>query len=88
MSPIAEKHLAREFAADAPNMKWVSDVTEFRAANQKFASQEDVDGPGSPRSPSMRRVEASLSRSCGIDSAAGVKIPSVARKMLTSLTFP
>lgn len=34
-SHIAENHLAREFAADAPNMKWVSDVTEFRVANQK-----------------------------------------------------
>ncbi len=34
-SHIAENHLARNFVAAAPNEKWVSDVTEFRVANQK-----------------------------------------------------
>lgn len=34
-SHIAENHLARDFVADTPNRKWVSDVTEFRVANQK-----------------------------------------------------
>lgn len=34
-SHIAENTLAREFVAETPNTKWVSDVTEFRVENQK-----------------------------------------------------
>lgn len=34
-SRIAENHLNREFAAERPNQKWVSDVTEFRVGTRK-----------------------------------------------------
>lgn len=34
-SHVAGNVLAREFEAQTPNQKWVSDVTEFRVANQK-----------------------------------------------------
>jgi putative transposase len=32
---VAPNYLAREFAADRPNEKWVTDVTEFNIAGQK-----------------------------------------------------
>lgn len=32
---IADNLLKREFAAEAPNTKWVTDVTEFKVANSK-----------------------------------------------------
>lgn len=33
---VAPNRLARDFQADAPHMKWVTDVTEFRVADQKM----------------------------------------------------
>jgi len=33
---VAPNRLARDFQADAPHMKWVTDVTEFRIADQKM----------------------------------------------------
>lgn len=35
LSHIADNTLDREFSSDAPNTKWVSDVTEFRVAGRK-----------------------------------------------------
>ncbi|WP_254780409.1 IS3 family transposase [Arthrobacter woluwensis] len=32
---VAPNHLNREFSADAPNQKWVTDITEFAVGNQK-----------------------------------------------------
>jgi len=33
---VAPNHLARQFEADRPNEKWVTDVTEFNVAGQKI----------------------------------------------------
>ncbi|MDQ0756328.1 putative transposase [Arthrobacter sp. B3I4] len=33
---VAPNRLARDFQADAPHLKWVTDVTEFRVADQKM----------------------------------------------------
>ncbi|WP_082931459.1 hypothetical protein [Rhodococcus qingshengii] len=36
MSSSATTLLDRDFAASAPNQKWVTDVTEFRVGDQKL----------------------------------------------------
>lgn len=70
---VADNVLQREFTADAPNVKWVSDVTEFKIGCQKLYLSPVVDlydrsvvSYSMSTSPSTRLTNESLKKACQV----------------------
>ncbi|WP_460985795.1 IS3 family transposase, partial [Sinomonas halotolerans] len=65
--PVAENIMDRQFSAESPNQKWVTDVTEFRVGNDKLYLSPVMDlfnreiiAYSTGRSPNLQLATSSL----------------------------